>query len=250
MRIRTGNIDWWYINLARRTDRLPHIKNQLRKAGIFGQRFNAYGPEDYRGSDEAIHLMRATPGTIGNFLSHTAVMDKGRYTDKVIGVLEDDALLCSDFQERLQYIEEKFDKDWDIFYLGATYHVNPPVWHKDDLGRDFELTDLKHIHRVYGAFSDQGYLVNGRSAGRIVDTLRHNMHLASGIDTLMIRFQPEWRCYSFTPGMVFQLDGYGDVGGGMTYFSDFKRSLGPHVYAERLEDFDYDSYEWAEGQLS
>jgi len=242
------DIQWWYINLDHRADRRQHIAKELTKAGIQAQRFPALRFSDYKGRPENIRLMMQTPNTVGNWLSHLAVWEKVRGTDDVVGVLEDDALLCEDFRERLQYIHEHFDKAWDIFYLGATYHVNPPVWHKDTLGRDFEQTDIKYIHRVYGAFSNQGYLVNGRYVEFLLNAMDEKMPQSRGSDHAMIMLQPTIQCYSFTPGMVFQIDGPSDIGQGVTVFSHFLKTLGPHVWANRLEDFQYDSYEWAEGR--
>ena len=46
--------------------------------------------------------------------------------------------------------------------------------------------------------------------------------------------------------MVFQIDGPSDVSGGFTEFSLFRKNLGDYVYADKLEDFDYDA--WAEGR--
>jgi GR25 family glycosyltransferase involved in LPS biosynthesis len=252
--LRWRDIEWWFINRADRKDRLDHIRAELGKAGITAQRFNAYTFVDYKGPKELIANMMHTPGTIGNYMSHMEVVSKA-VGGKVIGVLEDDALLCDDFWQRLQYIQQRFDREWDVFYLGATYHVNPPVWHKDDLGKDFELTGIKYIHRVYGAFSNQGYLVNSDSAPKIVNILRDHMAEARGSDHIMIQYQPSLQCFSFTPGMVFQIDGPSDIAVGehgkrqITVFSHFLKSLGPYVWCRRLEDFDYDKYNWAEGRL-
>jgi GR25 family glycosyltransferase involved in LPS biosynthesis len=245
----TQLIDWHYINLDHREDRRQHIKNQLISAGITASRFKALTFEDYTGDKKNLGGMLNTPKTVGNWLSHTEVWKKAEGTNRIAGVLEDDALLCDDFQDRLNYIQEHMDRPWDIFYLGATYHVNPAVWHKDDIGRDFELTSIKHIHRVYGAFSNQGYLVNGASVTKLISMMEKVMSKSTGSDHAMIQLQPFLQCYSFTPGMVFQIDGQSDIGDGITRFSGFLESLGRHCWANRLEDFDYDNYNWAEGAI-
>lgn len=249
MSIRWRNIDWYVINLDHRTDRREHMKKQLWQARIRAKRFSAYRKEDYRGSPQDVAMMQGTPNTIGNWLSHTGVIAKGLRTRRIIGVLEDDALLCEDFCERLQYIEDEFDKPWDIFFLGATVHVNESPWHglngehPTPLGRDAEMTDTRHIMRTYGAFSNQGYLVNGQSAEKILEMMQERMPYSRGSDHALIQIQPELNCYCFVPGMVFQIDGPSDIGQGVTKFSSFLETLGPYVWANRLEDFDYD--EWA-----
>ncbi len=242
--IKWRDISWWFINLSHRTDRLEHIKAELTKVGIIAQRFEALRKEDYTGPPEAVANMQSTPNTIGNWLSHTAVIAKAK-PGKVVGLLEDDALLCSDLTDRLQYIEDNFDLPWDIFFLGATFHADKAVWHPE-LGRDFKMTRIPHIVRVFGAFSNQGYLINGDRAPHILEMMQEVMPQSRGSDHALIQIQPSLQCYAFVPGMVFQIDGPSDIGEGITRFSNFRKSLGEYVWADRLEDFDYN--QWAEGR--
>jgi len=246
----TSKIEWRYINLDHREDRRTHITAELERVGIVAERFPALRFEDYAGPPEDVAGMMRTQKTIGNWLSHLALWEMVADTDRIAGVLEDDAMLCDDFVDRLKYIEDNMTLDWDILYLGATYHVNPAVWHKDDIGRDFELTGIKHIHRVYGAFSNQGYLVNGKSARKLMGLMEGVKSKSTGSDHAMILLQPQLQCYSFTPGMVFQMDGQSDIGDGFTEFSGFLTSLGPHCWAKRIEDFDYDGQDWGPGNMS
>ncbi len=244
-KIKWRDIEWWYINLSHRTDRLEHIKAELAKVGITAQRFEALRKEDYVGPPEDIANMQHTPKTLGNWLSHTAVIRKAAETGKVIGLLEDDAMLCSDFTDRLQYIEDNFHRPWDIFFLGATFHADETVWHPE-LDKDCVMTDVPHILRVYGAFSNQGYLINPDTAAHVLGMMQSVMPQSRGSDHALIQIQPFLNCYAFVPGMVFQIDGLSDIGQGITRFSDFRTSLGEYVWADRLEDFDYKT--WAEGR--
>jgi len=239
---RPDEILWRYINLDHRTDRLEQIQRQLDRVGITAERFPAFVKEQYVGSMDRVQLMMATPNTIGNWLSHTALWKLAASRGKCVGVLEDDALLCSDFRKRLEYIHENWHWPWHIMYLGSTYHVDPGgVWHKE-LGHDFELTDVKHIHRVYGAFANQGYIINPDHALAVLRMVSDVMPESRGSDDALIKVQPKLLCYAFTPGMVFQFDGQSDIGNGFTRFSHFLESLGPHCWCDRLEDFDYDAY--------
>ncbi len=244
MIINWREIEFWYINLSHRTDRLTHIQAELNKVGIEAQRFEALRKEDYHGLPEDVANMQSTPNTIGNWLSHTAVISKAK-PGHIVGLLEDDAMLCSDFTARLDYIGKHLRRPWDIFFLGATFHADEAVWHPE-MGKDCEMTDIPHILRVYGAFSNQGYLINGNSADYILGKMADVMRDSRGSDHALIKLQPELNCYAFVPGMVFQIDGSSDVSGGFTEFSLFRKSLGEYVYADKLEDFDYDT--WAEGR--
>lgn len=242
--ISVANIDWHYINLAHRTDRKSHIEREFSKiGGLPATRFEALTKEDYDGPAEDVAKMQHTPNTIGNWLSHTAVMAKAT-PGKVVGLLEDDALLCSDFHDRLRYIEERFSYDWDIFFLGATFHDDRGQWHPE-LGHDHELTDTPHIVRLYGAFSNQGYLINGNSSAKILEMMQERMQHSTGSDHALIQIQPELQCYGFVPGMVFQIDGQSDIGDGVTRFSNFLR-MGQYVWTDTMEEFDYS--EWGRNQ--
>lgn len=237
------DILWRFINLEHRKDRLEHITKQLNRVGIDAERFPAFVKEQYVGTPHGIQMMMGTPNTIGNWLSHTALWRLAANNRRTVGVLEDDALLCSDFRERLEYIHANWHEPWDIMFLGATYHTDPGgVWHKETLGKDYELTDVKHIHRVYGAFSNQGYVINCKSADKIWRLVNDLMPVSRGSDDALIKIQPALKCYSFTPGMVFQIDGPSDIGQGVTRFSHFLESLGPYVWCDKLEDFDYDTF--------
>ncbi len=235
------DISWHFVNLSHRTDRLLHINNQLDRAGIKAERFEAFRYRDYHGPSKNIQNMVTTPNTIGNWLSVTALMRKAADTEGVVGLLEDDALLCSDFAERLQYIEDNYKEPWDIFFLGATVHVNEAPWHPE-LGMDCEPTDVRHIWRTYGAFSNQGMLINGKSAEKVLGLMEKVMPDSRGSDHALIQVQPELQCYCFIPGLVFQIDGQSDIGKGWTKFSNFLKNPGPHVWCDKLDDFDYDEF--------
>jgi len=242
-KISWDRIRWYFINLLSRGDRRKHIKKQLVKAGIKATRFDAFRKEDYFGQKEDVALMQATPNTIGNWMSHTACISKGIGYSDIVGVLEDDALICSDFRERIDYIENHFHEPWDIFFLGGTFHADRAVWHPE-LGADYRLTNDQKIVRMFGAFSNQGYLINSSSADKILAGMRRVMSQSRGSDHALIQIQPELECYAFIPGCVFQIDGKSDISsGGYTQFSNFLTGLGPHAWADRMEDFDYEEWE-------
>ena len=241
--IKLENILWYYINLDSRPDRREHIECETAKVEIKAERFNALRKENYDGPPENVAKMQATPNTIGNWLSHTAMFKMAARTGRIIGVLEDDAMICDDFVDRLRYVEGHFSKPWDIFFLGGTFHDDPGgKWHPE-IGRDFELTNVDHVVRVFGAFSNQGYLINPGSATKVLDRMNDVMPESTGSDHALIQIQPEFNCFCFVPGMVFQIDGPSDIGEGITKFSNFLK-MGGYVWADKLEDFNF--FEWKE----
>jgi GR25 family glycosyltransferase involved in LPS biosynthesis len=241
-----AEIRYHVINLDSRPDRMAWIKGELARAGITAKRVQATVRQK---GLEPIPGLAASQGQIGCYLSHRRLLESWIGREEILGVLEDDAVFCDDYAERMEYIAKHLTWPWDLFWLGSCYHCNPAVWHRDDLGRDFEQTAVPHIHRLYGAFATHGYLVNPGSIPKILALMDRELHRCYAIDHLLILIGPELNWYGFTPGMVFQEDGPSDVDSGVRRFSDFCRICGPYVFARRLEDFDYFAFDWNEGKL-
>lgn len=244
-----------YVNLAHRTDREEHMKSQLERVGLTALRQTGMLPYNYIGDRNKIQvMMHRTPGAVGCWISQIEVMNKAHAENKHAFVMEDDLIFCSDLMDRLAYIDEWTDKnDWDIIWMGGTYHVKPAYWHIPNnrelpgahLGRDAELTDDPRIIRTFGAFSTHCYIVNKNSIEKVMSMLDNIMHEAMGIDWAMIKIQPQLRTYAFAPGCVIQKDNRSDIGAGDTIFSGFAR-LGAHWFADNMHDFDPSTYDWAE----
>ncbi len=241
------NAPLWYVNLASRPERNAHARNEFAKAGLAARRFDAFTPNEWPGDPAKVLRMRnRTPGAIGCYQSQTHVMRTERGNAGMVGVFEDDVVFCDDIQARLNYIEEHLTWEWDIFWLGATFHCNPAVWHLKTLGRDAERTSDKHILRTYGIWSTYAYFVNGRSVRRVLDAFDQNIHRSDGIDHCTILYvQPVLRTFCFVPGCCWQMDSRSDIGSGITEFSHFK-DLGPYAWTKRMEEFQPDEYDWRE----
>lgn len=251
------NIAWHYINLASRPDRNAHAREEFAKAGLPVQRFEAFTPDQWPGDPDKVARMQAgvpggTPGAIGCYHSQTEVIRTVVDTDRIVGVCEDDVCFCADIQKRLRYIAEHLTWDWDIFYLGATFHV-PGEWYKHpdckdwgSIGKDVEPTLDKHIMRVYGEWGTYAYLVNGRNARKVLDLFDANIHRARGIDHLAIILGDKLNAFCFVPGCAWQYDSQSSIGDGITHFSHFKK-LGPYAWTENMSDFDPSAYDWEKG---
>ena len=174
-------------------------------------------------------------------------------------IMEDDLIICSDIQKRLDYIENFLNThEWDIFWLGGTYHVGPPWWHKpghdDELrgmcdckdGKDAERTEDPRIIKTYGAFSTFAYIVNIDSLPKILKLLDDNVQHSRAIDFLFIALEKQLNTYAFIPGCVKQYDNMSNIGNGISYFSSFAQKLGPYWYQDTMEQFNPESYNWKE----
>lgn len=244
-----------FLNLDHREDRLSHIQEQMSKAGFNAERTRGKMPNEFDLNDPKLFVMKnRTKGAIGCHYGQVEIMQKASDAGKHAFVNEDDVIFCSDIQERFKIIDEFLkDKDWQIFWLGGTWHRSHDTWwhkpgHSADLpqcnctyGVDALPTEDKRFVRTLGAFSTHSYIVNHKFIEPLLEYLEANVHLSMGIDFLMILLQPMIYTYAFVPGCVKQLDNKSDIGHGMTIFSGFSR-LGEHWFADTMEGFDYDNF--------
>ena len=238
-KILLDEIEFKCISLPNRTDRREWVETHLNSFNIPFEFFNAK-TSSAQNYDNLKFLQGIKGPNIGCALSHYEII-KNHNSNKILGIFEDDVLLCEDFLERFTYIENNFNLDWDIFFLSSFYHLNTDNnrWHKSG---DFEFTDIKYIHRVYGSFCTHSYLVNPNSKDKILKLIRENSHKSYAIDHLYILIQPELNCFSFTPGMANQIVSHSDIDNTVKNQKTFEKTVGPHYFVNKLNDFDYDKY--------
>lgn len=250
-----------------RVDRLQHMEFELSKAQVKAIRHRGKRPQEYDLNDPRVRIMRdRTPGAISCHFGQVGIIQTAQAMGLNALVFEDDCVFCSDFKERLEIIEEFTETNlWDIIWLGASFHVNPPFWHpighskmapncSAQLGRDAETTDNPRIMRTFGAFSTHAYIVNVKSIDRILGLFDQHIHESIGVDWLAIKLQPHLRCFAFVPGCVKQMDGRSDIGTGDTIWSGFLKLNGTiensaYVWQDRMESFDPLTFDWNECKI-
>lgn len=237
-KILLNDIDFKCISLTNRTDRREWVDCHLKNFNIPFEYFDAFTQKDNH--TNILFLPEIKSGNVGGTLSHYNLI-KNYDGEKILGILEDDILLCEDFHERFKYIEDNFNLDWDIFFLSSFYHLNNDEsrWYKSG---DFEFTNIKYIHRVYGSFCAHAYLINPKSKEKIIKLMEENFEKTFAVDHLYILIQPHLNCYSFTPGMTNQIVSRSDIDGGIKDQNVFESIVGPHFFSNNLKDFDYDKY--------
>ena len=257
-----------FVNLSHRQDRFTHMMEQLNKHGINATRTAGMKVEDVENKLAPSHKLRTmltrTPGAVGCHFAQCQVMKDALARDKHAIVFEDDIVFCEDFAKRWAYIENWMQSnEWDVFWLGSSFHVNPPYWHRKEgsqdvrnnasagLGYDAKLTGDPRIIRTYGAFATFAYVVNKNSIQKIFDLFDEHLHESIGIDWLFIQLEPQLKTFAFLPGCVKQIDNQSDIGNGVTVWSGFFQLNGTkensaYVYQERMEDFEPSNFNWAE----
>lgn len=256
-----------YINLDSRVDRRARMEESLKRAGIKAERFRGLLPEEFKGDPAGIKAMWERPqkGAIGCHFSQTSVMETALSLNKHALVMEDDLVFCSDFQDRLKTIFTFLEtRPWDIFWLGATFHVNPPYWHKSrargcrPLGYDAKRISGR-ILRTFGCFCTYAYIVNRDSIGKVLKRMEPLLPQSIGIDHMMIMLQPNLLTYAYVPGSIKQYDHLSDIGvdanghPASTLFSGFATLNGTlansaYWWQDRAEDFNPDAFNWYEAE--
>lgn len=248
-----------FINLDHRTDRLAHMRAQLGRVGLDAFRTRGIHWSDIPPSPETEVMRNRTPGAIGCHFSQVKVMKDAQEQGKHALVMEDDIIFCDDFNVRLGLIDKWCDShEWDVFWLGASFHVNPPFWHKvgesgmrpncsAQLGYDVKCTEDPRIVRTFGAYITFAYIVNVNSMDKIFSMFDQHLHTSIGIDWLFIKLQPQLKCFAFVPGSVMQMDNMSDIGNGMTVWSG-QLNNGPYVFQKTMEEFNPETFNWAEAR--
>lgn len=241
-------LNWYYVNLDSRPDRRKHAEAQFASIGVTPERVRGELPGDHIGPRKFERMRKRTPGAIGCYVSQRSIIERGE-PGNVVAVCEDDVVFAKDVPKRLEYAAEALPDDWEVFYLGATFHV-PGEWHRRvechewaHYQADVIPTDDPRILRVFGMWGTYAYFVNGDHAGKVLALLEENCVRSDGIDHNFMILGDKVKAYCLVPGMAWQYDNQSNIGDGVTYFSGFKK-LGPYVWQDYMEDFDPSTYAW------
>jgi len=240
-----------FVNLDHRKDRLDLMLQSLARSNLSATRTRGRLPAECKAPPERISAMLKRPqkGAIGCYFSQMSIMEEAGRMGKHAFVMEDDLIICADLHERLAIVEQfTFTHPWDVVWMGGTFHINPPYWHKEDIGRDAELTDHPRFLKTYGAFCTYAYIVNRESLCLVLTLLESVLPQSIGIDHSFILIQPKLRTFAFVPGCMTQYDNQSDIGKGVTKFSGFAK-LGPYWFQQRMTDFDPLTFDWHEARV-
>jgi len=256
-----------FVNLDSRKDRLNHMHTELKRVGIQAIRQQGYLPQEIinksQNPEKYNVMMNRTPGALGCHMSQVQIMKYAKSLSLNALVMEDDIVFCPDFHDRMAIITEfTNNNEWDIIWLGSSFHVNPPYWHRKgksgmppdcsaQLGYDAKLIGHERIIQTFGAFATFAYIVNVKSIDKILNLFDKHIHESIGIDWLMMKIQPQLKTFAFLPGCVRQIDNMSNIGSGMTIWSGFLKLNGTfensaYVYQDRMEMFDPSTFNFAE----
>ncbi len=255
-----------FCNLDERPERLERITKELTDVGLTMQRIRSYPwRELWDSKDPKYKIMgdfmvnkRKTPGALGCWFSQIEILKRALAEGKHAWVNEDDVIFAHDIRDRLQIIYKFLynQKDWDVFWMGGTYHKNECVWHQLDsngihvhpeikgycnctLNRDWEPTDNPQIVRTFAAFSTHSYIVNKDKIKEHLELMEKEMHKMMGVDFFYITHQPYMKTYAFNPGCVRQYTSQSNIGHGISNQDGFQ-NLGQHVFSRYMTKYKWE----------
>ena len=198
-----------FINLEHRIDRLYHVKNELQKIGVNGNRFNA---------------IKTTNGAIGCSMSHLKCLEMARQAESpFVFICEDDIQFLDAplFMKQLEKFCENVKLDWDVLIVSG--NICPPYQAIGD-----------YCVRLVNCQTTTGYIVQKHYYDALIANVKEGIKLLLSnpankreyaIDMYWKRLQATGRWYMITPPTVVQLEGFSDVEGRNTNYKNLMTDM-------------------------
>jgi len=163
------------INLDKDTERLASIDKQLRSCNVNYERFSGVLGKNI-GFDPRLTPFCAqfcTDGIKGCALSHRSIWEKALENKyETIMILEDDANLPPNFQERVRDVLQRVPGDWEVIFLGCRMfcqdkYIVSQIGNRV-LGVKAEEYD-RDIHSVKGTIGAHAILYKQKFIQRVID---------------------------------------------------------------------------------
>lgn len=178
-------IDAYVINLDRREDRLKSIDVPFKYT-----RFPAVD-----GSSLTDYPLKIR-GVIGCLKSHIALLEHVKVTkNDMTLVLEDDAVLCDDFDVRFDHALKSLPEDWDLLYLGG--------WNVGEIKKHDDVLDV--AEKIY---TTHAYVIRDKFIDVVLNALKSREWKA---DVLLAECLSLGKCFICNPVLVWQREGYSDI---------------------------------------
>lgn len=195
----------YVINMDKDTKRMADIDSALKGVGIRYERFAAIDGSLVSADSQLapICMNFCTNGMKGCALSHHAVWKKAiEKGDKVVMVMEDDAIIPEDINERIADVFARIPHDWDILYVGCRYMCND----KEDVAKVGNFlagtTPEKYdgdIKKVQGSIGSHAIIYKTEFLKKIIDE-----QIYTHIDAQLVLWTKEFgaNAYGLYPDLV------------------------------------------------
>lgn len=195
----------YVINMDKDTKRMADIDSALKGVGIRYERFSAIDGSLVGANSQIapICMQFCTNGMKGCALSHHAVWKKAiEKGDKTVMVMEDDAIIPEDINERIADVFARVPYEWDIIYVGCRYMCND----KEDVakvgnflaGTSPEKYDGE-IKKVQGSIGSHAIIYKTEFLKKIIDE-----QIYTHIDAQLVLWTKEFgaNAYGLYPDLI------------------------------------------------
>jgi GR25 family glycosyltransferase involved in LPS biosynthesis len=130
-------------------------------------------------------------------MSHLALIKRARRRGyPAIMLFEDDAVLCTDFNQRLELFLREAPADWDMLFLGINSITN-------------EISITKHVHKLLNGWTTHAYILRQKMFDTVIR--RMGWPPRNEPDEYYNAMMPEHSCYVFLPCLSYQRDDWSDI---------------------------------------
>lgn len=201
MKLDLSQVYSYCISLKRSSERRKLVWDEFQKAGVYVTFHEAVDrndiilPELCDKENKASIYPQGT-GIYACMLSHLNLYKHALENDmSTIVVFEDDVILCDDFMQRIRYIENLPDFDFDFISLGGHFSTETPGSMKGCA----EATRWNHIFRNIALGGSYGYIITKP----VMEFCVRNLYYNFGIDQFLSDYvYKRFACYSFVPFLV------------------------------------------------
>jgi GR25 family glycosyltransferase involved in LPS biosynthesis len=174
----------YVINLDRRLDRWESVSKQLKDLNVEFTRVSAV-------DGKALEI----PGWQACTMSHRKVLQEAQDIGlNNVLIFEDDVVFTKDFSERLSKAIAELPEDWDIFYLGASFHKTTV-----QISSQLSRADETYCNHAIG--------INKST----IDLLLKKVSENDVIDKVIASLQSQIKAYAITPSICVQYANHSDI---------------------------------------
>lgn len=196
----------YYINLDISPDRNEKCLAQFKKYGIVAERVPGFlGRETYSTGRPLFD------GRMGALSSHLFTINKiidGGYKQALI--LEDDIVLCEDFNNKFKEYISHMPEDWHMIYLGGN-HTYPFVISPHIIKLRYTLANHAYCVKTDFLKSDVHEAIRSmweRKHEEIISGKNMEVPNEYAIDNILAKYHSTHNCYGFTEQLVWQEAGF------------------------------------------
>lgn len=189
MKFNFKDIQKYCINLKRSTERrriMQELFHEMKMQVSFFDGFDA-------AAEGVPQLLQKPVGVYGCMKAHYLLIDFAKRNKlPAICIFEDDVVFCDDFADRIRYIENLDDFDFDIFSLGGH-------WYTLDMPNAVKETQWPHIYQSLNLGGTYAYIITEK----VYDFILQNMNYNFGVDEFYgNHVYRRFKSYAMTPFLV------------------------------------------------